>query len=80
MSRAERRDRMLAVIQERHFVKVGELSSDFGISEVTVRLDLDVLASRGHIHRFRGGATPRAMTSEMPKSELNSPTLTKCRS
>lgn len=70
MSRAERRDRMLAVIQERQFVKVGELSSEFGISEVTVRLDLDVLASRGHIHRFRGGATPRATTgSERPYEE-----------
>jgi DeoR family transcriptional regulator of aga operon len=52
---------MLAVIEERQFVRVGELSAEFGISEVTVRNDLDTLASRGRIHRFRGGATPRAI-------------------
>lgn len=51
---------MLAVIQERQFVRVGELGAEFGISDVTVRNDLDVLVSRGQIHRFRGGATPRA--------------------
>ncbi len=52
---------MLAVIEERQFVRVGELSAEFGISEVTVRNDLETLASRGRIHRFRGGATPRAI-------------------
>jgi DeoR family transcriptional regulator of aga operon len=51
---------MLALIQGRQFVRVGELSAEFGISEVTVRSDLELLASRGLIHRFRGGATPRA--------------------
>ena len=44
---ALRRDRMLAVIRERDFVRVGELSERFGISEVTVRSDLDALAGRG---------------------------------
>jgi DeoR family transcriptional regulator, aga operon transcriptional repressor len=51
---------MLALIQERQFVRVAELGAEFGISDVTVRNDLDVLVSRGHVHRFRGGATPRA--------------------
>jgi DeoR family transcriptional regulator of aga operon len=52
---------MLAAIQERHFLRVGELSERFGISEVTVRSDLDVLASRGEVHRIRGGAIPRVL-------------------
>jgi DeoR family transcriptional regulator of aga operon len=56
-----RRDRMLAVIRERDFVRVGELSERFGISEVTVRSDLDALASRGEVHRIRGGAIPRTI-------------------
>ncbi|MGZ4414727.1 MAG: DeoR/GlpR family DNA-binding transcription regulator [Gaiellaceae bacterium] len=55
-----RRDRMLALIQEREFVGVGELSDRFGISQVTVRNDLAALAERGRIHRIRGGALPRA--------------------
>src|SRR3954470_3879083 len=56
-----RRDRMLAAIRERDFVRVGELSERFGISEVTVRSDLDALALRGEVHRIRGGAIPRTL-------------------
>jgi DeoR family transcriptional regulator of aga operon len=52
---------MLTLLQERHFMHVSELSARFGISEVTVRTDLDALASRGEIHRIRGGAIPRAL-------------------
>ena len=54
-----RRERMLAEIKEREFVRVDELSSRFGVSPVTVRGDLDSLASRGKVHRVRGGAIPR---------------------
>jgi DeoR family transcriptional regulator, aga operon transcriptional repressor len=54
-----RRERMLAEIKEREFVRVGELSSRFGVSEMTVRTDLDALAARGKVHRVRGGAIPR---------------------
>ena len=54
-----RRERMLAEIKEREFVRVSELSSRFGVSEMTVRADLDSLASRGKVHRVRGGAIPR---------------------
>ena len=56
---ALRRERMLAEIKEREFVRVGELSSRFGVSEVTVRSDLDSLAAKGQVHRVRGGAIPR---------------------
>jgi DeoR family transcriptional regulator of aga operon len=59
-SQTQRREQMLAAIQERHFLHVRELSGRFGISEVTVRNDLDVLASRGEVHRIRGGAIPLA--------------------
>jgi DeoR family transcriptional regulator of aga operon len=54
-----RRERMLAEINEQEFVRVGELSSRFGVSEVTVRGDLDSLAAKGKVHRVRGGAIPR---------------------
>ena len=56
----ERRERMLALIKEREFARVGDLSDRFGISEVTVRSDLAALAERGQIHRIHGGAIPRA--------------------
>ena len=66
----ERRERMLALIKEREFVRVGELSNQFGISEVTVRNDLAALAEQGQIHRIRGGAIPRAtLGQERPFEE-----------
>ena len=55
---------MLAVIRESDFVRVGELSERFGISEVTVRSDLDALAGRGEVHRIRGGAIPRTLPGQ----------------
>ncbi len=57
---AERRDQMLALINDRAFVRVEELSNQFGVSEVTARNDLTVLAELGQILRIRGGAIPRA--------------------
>jgi DeoR family transcriptional regulator, aga operon transcriptional repressor len=66
----ERRGRMLALIRERQFIPVAELSGRFGISEVTVRSDLAALAADGHIHRIRGGAIPRVeLAQEMPYEE-----------
>jgi DeoR family fructose operon transcriptional repressor len=39
-------------------VKVAELADEFGVSEMTIRRDLDVLAEQGLVRRVRGGATP----------------------
>jgi DeoR family transcriptional regulator of aga operon len=61
-----RRERMLAVIKDSEYVRVGELSERFGVSEVTVRGDLEALATNGQIHRVRGGAIPRLI----PRQEL----------
>ncbi|WP_022900787.1 DeoR/GlpR family DNA-binding transcription regulator [Humibacter albus] len=54
-----RRRRMLSLIGERGFVRVGELSETFGVSDVTVRSDLDVLEGTQGIRRVHGGAMPR---------------------
>jgi DeoR family transcriptional regulator, aga operon transcriptional repressor len=65
-----RRDRMLALVQERDFVRVSELADRFDVSEVTVRSDLDALAARGVLRRVRGGAVPRGTTpAERPFEE-----------
>jgi DeoR family transcriptional regulator, aga operon transcriptional repressor len=55
-----RRERMLALLRDRDFVRVGDLALRFDVSEVTVRSDLDALAGRGLLRRVRGGAVPRA--------------------
>ncbi|WP_253259588.1 DeoR/GlpR family DNA-binding transcription regulator [Subtercola boreus] len=57
---ALRRERMLAVIDERGFARVGELGETFGVSDVTVRADLDELDRLKAIRRVHGGAVIRS--------------------
>lgn len=59
---AEQRRRLIVErIHERGAVKTSELSQLFGVSEITIRKDLQVLAERGEILRTHGGAvTPSA--------------------
>jgi DeoR family transcriptional regulator of aga operon len=66
---AARREQILAIVEERGFAKVGELSRLFGISEVTVRADLDALASLGAVQRVHGGAVSGAATGRSPGLE-----------
>jgi len=58
-----RRDRVLTLIEEHGFVRVADLSSLFGVSEVTVRSDLDQLAQASLIDRVHGGAMARSRIS-----------------
>jgi DeoR family transcriptional regulator of aga operon len=53
---AARREQILTIVEERGFVKVAQLSQLFGISEVTVRADLDALAGSNALQRVHGGA------------------------
>ena len=55
-----RRQRMLRVIRGHDFVRVGDLSTMFDVSEVTVRSDLADLARRGQVRRVHGGAVSPA--------------------
>jgi DeoR family transcriptional regulator of aga operon len=66
-----RRQQILALIKGREFVRVADLSTHFGVSDVTVRNDLDVLAELGHIRRVRGGAMPDTRPNlERPFEEM----------
>lgn len=56
---ALRRERIRNLVREREFVRVADMSALFGISEVTIRGDLDVLADRGDLQRVHGGAIVR---------------------
>ena len=62
-----RREAMLAAIRANDFLRVTELGERFGVSEVTVRADLDALAALGEVRRVHGGAmlisNPRAERS-----------------
>lgn len=66
-----RREQMLALVKRHDFARVSELSMQFGVSEVTVRGDLDALVHRGYIRRIRGGAMPRFQPQlERPFEEM----------
>lgn len=56
LSAEERRRRILGRVMQSGFVRVADLSAEFGVSEVTVRGDLDELARAGDVRRIRGGA------------------------
>jgi DeoR family fructose operon transcriptional repressor len=53
---AERHRRIQDVLDERHVVRVSTLSDLLGVSEVTVRRDLETLERRGVLERIHGGA------------------------
>ncbi len=56
----ERRQRILQLLREHGRVMVADLSKQFGVSEVTVRGDLQALAREGRLIRTHGGAVPAA--------------------
>ena len=66
-----RRELALALVAERGFVRVAELSAAFGVTTVTARADLDVLERDGAIRRVHGGAVPvsSGLETERPDRE-----------
>lgn len=66
-----RRELALALVAERGFVRVAELSSAFGVTTVTARADLDALERAGGIRRVHGGAVPVSspLSAERPDRE-----------
>jgi DeoR/GlpR family transcriptional regulator of sugar metabolism len=56
LSSGRRREQILAYLSARDRTSVGELSQALGVSEVTVRKDLDVLEAQGVLTRVHGGA------------------------
>jgi len=51
-----RRERLLALVVDEGFVRVGDASELFGVSEVTLRSDLSALEAAGALRRVHGGA------------------------
>ncbi len=60
---AVRRERILSRVSENGFVRVADLSREFGVSEVTVRSDLDAIERESPIDRVHGGAVLRGSPS-----------------
>jgi DeoR family transcriptional regulator, aga operon transcriptional repressor len=65
----ERRQHILSLVHSHGRVLVGELSRNLGISQITIRKDLEHLQSKGLVQRTHGGAL------RMQSSALFDPTL-----
>ena len=65
-----RRMKILDWLQEEGSARVRDLSAAFGVSEATIRQDLEKLESDGHINRQHGGAFLRAMPRQVETLSL----------
>lgn len=66
----ERRMRILELLQEEGSARVSFLSATFGVSEPTVRQDLERLEQDGHIIREHGGAYLRSVSTQVRSLSL----------
>src|SRR3954452_5968585 len=69
---AVRRERILDALQSHEFLRVHDLGEMFGVSEVTVRGDLEALAALGHVRRVHGGAMAQAAPPVESSFEVSS--------
>jgi DeoR/GlpR family transcriptional regulator of sugar metabolism len=53
----QRQQAILGLVQRRGGVRVGDLVREFGVSDMTIRRDLELLADRGLVAKVHGGAT-----------------------
>ncbi|MDR2565794.1 MAG: DeoR/GlpR family DNA-binding transcription regulator [Bifidobacteriaceae bacterium] len=63
---AQRQTRILDRLRAAGAVRVADLTSELGVSEMTVRRDIDQLAAWGLCRKVHGGACLNASTSEEP--------------
>src|ERR1700721_149872 len=70
---AQRQDRILAEVERSGGARIVQLAELLGVSDMTVRRDIDVLAARGLVKKGYGGATvPQQGTSDEPGFEAKS--------
>lgn len=56
ISAEQRRSGIIERVRENGRVHISELSRQYGISEVSIRKDLELLEKQGYLHRIHGGA------------------------
>ena len=70
---AQRQDRILVEIERSGGARIVQLAELLGVSDMTVRRDIDALAARGLVKKVYGGATvPQQGTSDEPGFEAKS--------
>jgi DeoR family fructose operon transcriptional repressor len=67
---AARRQRLGALVDARRAVRLEELSAALGVSQATVRRDLNALAAAGRLRRVHGGAVAADQRLDEPHFEV----------
>jgi len=62
----QRRRRILDWVRQDGAARVSALVAEFGVSDMTIRRDIGVLARRGLVARVHGGAVPIGRSTEEP--------------
>src|SRR5258706_13082512 len=70
LTTARRQSQILEILDQRGSLSVADIARDFGVSPVTARHDLTVLADSGLIKRTRGGARANTGAPNEPNFEL----------
>jgi DeoR/GlpR family transcriptional regulator of sugar metabolism len=70
MLASQRQARILAEIRRHGAARVTDLTELLGVSDMTVRRDLEQLAQTGSVHKVHGGAVLRTTASEEPGFEV----------
>jgi DeoR/GlpR family transcriptional regulator of sugar metabolism len=71
----QRRQQILKSVEDRGVITTSDIAENHGVSLMTVRKDLDLLAAQGHLARIHGGAITLLRLSKEPsyveKASLN---------
>ncbi len=73
MNKEERQNRILELIEKsngQELLGTRELAEHFGVSEMTVRRDLQELSQEGLLHRQHGGASPARQPHQPDRNEI----------
>ena len=63
----DRRDRIALLLAQSGYLSISELADHLGVSEMTVRRDLDRLVEKGLVSRAHGGAVSRLHATATPR-------------
>jgi DeoR family transcriptional regulator, fructose operon transcriptional repressor len=69
----QRRDRLLEMVRTRRFASLPELTDQLGVSESTVRRDLELLEEQGTVRRFHGGVLYSGTSPKLPDFDMRQP-------
>jgi len=66
----QRRQRLATIVESRGAARLDELSSALGVSQATVRRDLNVLAAHGRVRRVHGGVVAVGQRLDEPHFDV----------